>query len=872
MVSQSCAIANDKQVRRDKDEAVARYLAAGGRNIWHGFTCDDYDAQSAATPPTCQGSCMTCSDQYVPLSSRNFSDRFPLRMHDDDEAKAVVNDLISTAKANNEYIRTKLDEYGNMIAKRWLKRPNSTKRKILLKTAKPNISTKTHAEVELMYEYIRYKEAQQKGTVAKKPAAIEGQEDLFIIPYLNLQTLGEDPMKLLALLHYRTEVEQCEWVMFDCEQVRTHFHSSVLNIAYNPHCVIAYGKDFGKLVQWNKDAAHRWDVIGYPCARLILRTQQKISDFLRTMVDLLLGKDLEAASKGRHEWDCLVASAFKQQSSLITESPYCRQAFAAAPKFSAELIVETFTSQLHAAQDDGIQVQTDPVYVRQLFDDIDASRAYGIIDRKLHRKMLLRAPLTRIVRADTWDWLLSEAESLLRTQRTYSDKTQVGMPLPEEYLAAITRFEVLLKNQFNRQVEELTDLLCTSQGFERHFQSVGNTYMQTTGSEKNLKSDFLFWNLSEITGYESELGQRTSFHMECIDEHLSQASYKERGKVSQELYDHLADMATVDGALCALKYHRSRQKLYKIPRSKTFDPDSIRAYFSEATKVSILQCDEERQSLWEAVETFRNLPLPTRAVNRQTLLRLKNLHGGLSTFWEELRTAVDDKIDDWCREIGRDGRDYAEQVIKMVVTSVFNVSGTPEYRWALEQEQEAILSAIEENEHKLQAQTASKACKADFGEHFSFPTEPEVPTRLMPKITKTKNKSRPDDASEATSPEHGIELHDKQGQLTSVPEVITVGAESVRLFEQVFASFTDAKGGAKWVDFVAAMVDAGCSATHTGGSAVTFKNGWEMKGSIVIHRPHPDATFDTIKLRAIGKRLTKWFGWNEETFVEREKK
>ena len=96
---------------------------------------------------------------------------------------------------------------------------------------------------------------------------------------------------------------------------------------------------------------------------------------------------------------------------------------------------------------------------------------------------------------------------------------------------------------------------------------------------------------------------------------------------------------------------------------------------------------------------------------------------------------------------------------------------------------------------------------------------------------------------------------------------IGVNAKSVRLFRRMFSTFEPSQGRLDWQDLLAAMVDAGCSALHSGGSAVTFQDEKNKKGSIVLHKPHPETTIDHIMLKTIGKRLTKWFGWVEDTFI-----
>lgn len=135
--------------------------------------------------------------------------------------------------------------------------------------------------------------------------------------------------------------------------------------------------------------------------------------------------------------------------------------------------------------------------------------------------------------------------------------------------------------------------------------------------------------------------------------------------------------------------------------------------------------------------------------------------------------------------------------------------------------------------------------------------------------TKTKTKTRP---PEATTHDGGLESSaedDDSTQAAPPTEEINVHKTTVELFTQMFSPYNTKQGCTKWDEFVAAMVDAGCSATHNGGSAVTFRD--ESKGAIVVHRPHPESTIDPIKLQSIGKRLAKWFGWGKETFVERGK-
>jgi hypothetical protein len=94
-----------------------------------------------------------------------------------------------------------------------------------------------------------------------------------------------------------------------------------------------------------------------------------------------------------------------------------------------------------------------------------------------------------------------------------------------------------------------------------------------------------------------------------------------------------------------------------------------------------------------------------------------------------------------------------------------------------------------------------------------------------------------------------------------------VNTTSLKFFKRMFTTPEPSKGTLDWQGLLAAMVDAGCSASHSGGSAVTFHDKRNKKGSIVLHKPHPDTTVDHVMLKTIGKRLTKWFAWDESTFI-----
>lgn len=96
-------------------------------------------------------------------------------------------------------------------------------------------------------------------------------------------------MRLLSLLHARSAFEPEEWAMFDKWHLILAEHFAVLMPEFNGNCVVMQGPEYGKLVPWDEEKAHSWQIMAYCKARQILTAQKRIMQFLRKMVDALVG-------------------------------------------------------------------------------------------------------------------------------------------------------------------------------------------------------------------------------------------------------------------------------------------------------------------------------------------------------------------------------------------------------------------------------------------------------------------------------------------------------------------------------------------------------------------------------------------------------
>ena len=101
------------------------------------------------------------------------------------------------------------------------------------------------------------------------------------------------------------------------------------------------------------------------------------------------------------------------------------------------------------------------------------------------------------------------------------------------------------------------------------------------------------------------------------------------------------------------------------------------------------------------------------------------------------------------------------------------------------------------------------------------------------------------------------------------PPPLPVTKHTLDLFHMMFSAADTAGKDVPWQKFVQAMVDAGFTATHCGGSAVAFEDTGRTRSKIVFHKPHPVAKINPVMLRAYGKRLQRHFDWSLERFVLR---
>jgi len=243
--------------------------------------------------PPCE--CADCEQQF-----RNNADQCRLiyryrSILSRKEAEMVAAKLTFNIKRNLEYLRRECASHGNVIINRWKKKNRQKREKILL-AADPNM----YPEQWLIPRHLI---AFESDTEWQK---VRERHKSYLLPYITIPDLRDDPSKLLSLLFYRTQSLPEVWAPFDSKRLSNGWFSSAFDVDYRPESIIMYGPRYGELTEWDKLKAERWQAVGFPRGKLILEAQESMMALLRAVVEQLVDGIDSNSSLGSDKWVCVL--------------------------------------------------------------------------------------------------------------------------------------------------------------------------------------------------------------------------------------------------------------------------------------------------------------------------------------------------------------------------------------------------------------------------------------------------------------------------------------------------------------------------------------------------------------------------------------
>lgn len=603
----------------------------GNCDMFEGFRCLTFP-YGAAAPSTCPDSCIPCTEQFVPTSLRNNPIAFQkVELHDDKMAASVIQSLVESTQSDYSFVRDKIQTHGNAIAKRWQKR-SAEKREEILRNAVPDMPLDRNADIEQIFEGVNYLVDSMNNRASREEILKQQQtpEEPFLAPCLNIESLREDPMRLLALMHHRSHAHSSEWISFDKEVIQIYFNTGKLRRAYNPQCVVVQGPHFGSLVQWSENEAHWWQMIGYPLARHLLRVQSKIANLLRKVTEVLLDRAAEQAPQGRDFWNHLVSTSFKQEGCFVAASAYYSQVFAPPPRFDPLRIYKLLETRCRAAIDEAQLVQADPLYLRRLLRQVENSTMFALMSEKQKRQMLYMYSIGSMVKRNIWGYMGSVAREMVK----YPPQERQGiLHLSKEYEKELRKLEAAVRVRFEVLVNELGGFFATSRTFQYHFREG----VQITDPEIAFRTDPLFWALVELAAQIVDSNWPAVRCFSFIEEHLAKSSAKERARIDQTLYDHLADMAFTDELLSAIKAHRSYTPLARNSKKATELYEKFVGPSISGIMIDIFHAGRKDAEIHDALQEFSRAPIPKKASNKEKLEYNIALNEKFKEYWHIFR-------------------------------------------------------------------------------------------------------------------------------------------------------------------------------------------------------------------------------------------
>jgi hypothetical protein len=272
-----------------------------------------------------------------------------------------------------------------------------------------------------------------------------------------------------------------------CASERTGLEIGVLTADFCNCAVKMHGPDYGQIVPWEKDKAHRWDIIGSPRARLGVEAQTVLMGFLRKTVERLL-ENVSCESLSA-KWQGLVNDRFRKSSEQETWMVFSNMAFLWPPKFSPDYLLDFAVARSANAQDHLWLLQTDLPYLRgEVRYFRKSSFANALQDRTSEDAVfgwvgsnMIKLPNTRVYE---WHHIVEECAHVRGQHQKFRDSIHFGVTLPKRYAEALGTLEVSIIIVLQTRVNEVRQLLSWLQGRLRDGEMVSRAHRIQDGGKR----------------------------------------------------------------------------------------------------------------------------------------------------------------------------------------------------------------------------------------------------------------------------------------------------------------------------------------------------------------------------------------------------
>lgn len=294
--------------------------------------------------------CTVCFEQFfLPLYEKRAAEKDQVHeVVNDQDAAINLRNLVQNIEADRQQLIATVGWSGDTIIKRWKKKSKEQKTATLRKGG----------------EQIAQKAVLTRLVEILGPLHVQKEPNAILLPWLNVESLLEDPSRLFSLIQHRAFHHPSSWMLFDSSQLdQAHLYGIELEL--NSKAVMMTEEKYGELVDWDRTQTHSWESVGYPRAQLILRAQQNLMKYLREVVTDIVKEPAEEPVD-QPNWEALRQTDFlgqdKEPGSYFQTLPFKEPP---STTFDMMKYVEVIVTNFEEAMDDLERLQISPKYVEE---------------------------------------------------------------------------------------------------------------------------------------------------------------------------------------------------------------------------------------------------------------------------------------------------------------------------------------------------------------------------------------------------------------------------------------------------------------------------------------------------------------------------
>lgn len=669
----------------------------------------------------------------------------------------------------------------------------------------------------------------------------------------------------MSVLQVRTAYGTAAWVTFDTRNGSAAWNGYFPNVParFSRRCVVMSGDlsdvDYATLTEFNKDLTHHWATMGLPRALMTTQAQHELMYTLQIVLNAIIG---DSDATGNAAWTAMVNKGLHPAGQNVAWNPYTCQAFTVPEQFSPARLAGKAQDRLQMIKDELFLMQTDPAYMREL---IRTKRvAISNITSDLGRENQLQHAGTLFMiehynRYVIWQTIVSRCDELAETFNHYGARCGSGMHMPREVSDQMGALGLLLKYSFHSASENFESIIHSTRALQSRFQAdqfEGHLYVDEYEGEldQSKPADRLRWRLRTLRNHAGTSltgGFPSLFEFALREEDSAQI-------MDKPTREYISDMMIIDDIRISLSYCQRGEGL------GDGGDDSPAMLWRKHKKACCVYDDPDcrppklvfdgkwQQRISILIQDFMDVPWPNGKKDLKWLAKAEVSRTRLASLWKGIAREYEEAERNGGQQSAC-GKHFNSSATTFA-TDATHLAALQDERTLCEQESHRKERLAEAAASQLQQQIL----QTEWG---STPSEPLHHREKKSKIAATQPFEHAMD---------GLNIGNDQGVVVEA-ELIPVKKESLAVFRKMYRADSDclAGGSVRWQVFVQAMKDADFPATESSGSAATFTDRSGL--SISFHRPHPDPVLDHIMLYGMAKRLTKWFGFNSERFVLREK-